>query len=95
MEGTGHSAAVLIAEDDPKTGAGSPPTRTRGYHTRTSHDGREALDVARAEAPALVVLDHLLFGADGWVVSRTLCRDPGVPILILPDRPEELAARAD
>lgn len=91
MEETGHRAAVLIAEDDQKTGAlVSTYLEREGYRTRISHDGREALEMARAESPLMVILDLILPGADGWEVCQTLRRDSDVPILILSARQEEL-----
>jgi DNA-binding response OmpR family regulator len=82
---------ILIAEDDPKTGALVAAYLEReGFRTRLAPDGRQALDLARREAPVLVVLDLMLPGADGWEVCQTLRRDSDVPILILSARQEEL-----
>jgi adenylate cyclase len=48
--------------------------------------GEVALEIARARRPALVVLDILLPGIDGWEVLRQLRGDPGladVPVVIV------------
>jgi DNA-binding response OmpR family regulator len=91
MEWTAADAPVLIAEDDPKTGVLIATYLERdGFRTRTSHDGREALALARREAPLLVILDLMLPGADGWEVCQTLRQTSDVPILILSARQEEL-----
>jgi DNA-binding response OmpR family regulator len=82
---------VLIAEDDPKTGVLVATYLEReGFRTSLSHDGREALEMARNEAPLLVILDLMLPGADGWEVCQSLRRVSDVPILILSARQEEL-----
>ncbi|QJX00813.1 response regulator transcription factor [Frigoriglobus tundricola] len=91
MEWVKRGAPVLIAEDDQKTGTLVAAYLEReGFRTRLSHDGREALDMARSETPLLVILDLMLPGADGWEVCQTLRRDSDVPIVILSARQEEL-----
>jgi len=91
MERVKWEAPVLIAEDDPKTGALVATYLEReGFRTRLSRDGREVLEMARSEAPLMVVLDLMLPGADGWEVCQTLRRNSDVPILILSARQEEL-----
>jgi DNA-binding response OmpR family regulator len=82
---------VLIAEDDQKTGTLVATYLEReGFRTQLSGDGRQALALARREAPLLVILDLMLPGADGWEVCQALRRDSDVPILILSARQEEL-----
>lgn len=91
MERINRDAPVLIAEDDPKTGALVAAYLERdGFRTLVAHDGREALALAGREPPLLVILDLMLPGADGWEVCQTLRRTSDVPILILTARQEEL-----
>ena len=47
------------------------------------HDGRAALDEARARRPDLIVLDVMMPGVDGLDVCRILRRDSDVPVLML------------
>ena len=46
--------------------------RRRGFEVVLAHDGRQALDQVRAEAPDLMLLDMDLPVMDGWTVARTL-----------------------
>jgi DNA-binding response OmpR family regulator len=47
-----------------------------GYEVIVAHDGRQALDIARREHPALVILDLMLPEIDGYRVCNTLKADP-------------------
>jgi DNA-binding response OmpR family regulator len=62
--------------------------RNEGYEVRTSADGIEALDVAAAFIPDLIVLDLGLPRLDGVEVCRRLRDDGDVPILMLTARTE-------
>lgn len=61
-----------------------------GYEVVFAGDGNEALAVARASRPDLVVLDVMLPGRDGFEVCRTLRQESSVPILLLSARGEEI-----
>ncbi len=60
-----------------------------GYAVLSAYTGPEAVRMARQESPALVVLDLMLPGMDGWDVCRTLRRESDVPIIMLTARVEE------
>jgi two-component system, cell cycle response regulator DivK len=47
----------------------------RGYEVSIAIDGEQGLVMARAEAPALILMDMSLPGLDGWEVSRRLKAD--------------------
>ena len=47
----------------------------RGYEVSIAVDGEQGLVMARAEAPALILMDMSLPGLDGWEVSRRLKAD--------------------
>jgi CheY-like chemotaxis protein len=52
-------------------------------------DGREALDVARSEAPDLILLDLMMPRVDGWTVAEELAvaeRTRRIPVLFLTAR---------
>lgn len=91
MEHVPPSGPVLIVDDDHKTVSLLVTYLEReGFRTQPSHDGRHALEMARRLAPAFVILDLMLPGADGWEVCQALRRISDVPILILSARQEEL-----
>jgi two-component system, OmpR family, alkaline phosphatase synthesis response regulator PhoP len=60
-----------------------------GFAVLTASDGSQALELARARQPDLVVLDLGLPGIDGLDVVRTLRRESIIPIIVLTARVEE------
>jgi len=63
-----------------------------GYKVGCAATGEEALRVARAELPDLVLLDLMLPGTDGLEVCKLLKSDPrtaGIPIIMLTAKGEE------
>jgi two-component system, OmpR family, response regulator ResD len=65
--------SVLVVDDEPTiTEVVSRYLERAGYSTRTAGDGRQALELAGAERPDLVVLDLMLPGMDGLEVMRHL-----------------------
>ncbi len=80
---------VLVVEDDSDIAdVLRRSLRNEGYEVRTSGDGIEALDVAAAFIPDLIVLDLGLPRLDGVEVCRRLRDDGDVPILMLTARAE-------
>ncbi|NBC97178.1 MAG: response regulator [Deinococcus-Thermus bacterium] len=63
--------------------------RAGGMRTERAADGPRALELWRAAAPDLVLLDLGLPGMDGTEVLRTLRDDSRVPVVILTARAEE------
>jgi two-component system, OmpR family, alkaline phosphatase synthesis response regulator PhoP len=60
-----------------------------GHEVIEAEDGEEALALARAEGPALVVLDKVMPKLDGFEVVRALRADAAtaaLPIVMLTDR---------
>lgn len=73
-----------------------------GYAVSVAHDGRTGLTMATEELFALIILDIMLPGLDGWTVCRTLREGrQTTPILMLtardavPDRVRGLESGAD
>ncbi|HLS89546.1 MAG TPA: response regulator [Sphingobacteriaceae bacterium] len=54
-----------------------------GYQVETAYDGDEALQVALADLPDLIILDIMLPGKDGFEVCREIRRRSAVPIIML------------
>jgi len=68
---------VLVVDDDPEIVTMVSLRLTRkGYRVVTATDGNEAIEAARRERPALVVLDVMMPGRNGWEVARALKQDP-------------------
>jgi len=76
----------------------------RGYEVVLAVDGRDGVDKARAERPALVLMDMSLPVLDGWEATRELRADPStrpIPIIALTahamagDREKAIAAGCD
>jgi CheY-like chemotaxis protein len=87
LGGAGRPRSVLVVEDDPSAvrllRAYLEP---EGYRVRVAADGELALDDARVEPPAAILLDVLLPGIDGWEVLRRLKADPvlrDIPVVIV------------
>ena len=79
---------VLVVEDDPHLAAGVMENlRAEGYEVSAASDGEQALKWLRSEACALIVLDVMLPGIDGFAVCRAL-REQGnnTPVLFLTAR---------
>ena len=76
----------------------------RGYEVVVALDGEQGLAMARAEAPALVLMDMSLPGMDGWEATRRLKVMPetrSIPVIGLTahamagDREKAIAAGCD
>lgn len=64
---------ILIVDDDPDIVETLDfALRRRGYRVRVAYDGQEALASAQTSPPALMVLDVMLPGCNGYEVSRQL-----------------------
>ena len=76
---------ILVVEDDDQTRELLRRGLEReGYCVAEAADGRVALDLLDRLCPALVVLDLLLPGADGFVLAERIQRDsPATPIVVL------------
>lgn len=81
-------ARILLVEDDPALARGvAAILRGRGYTVDVAPDGEGALDAARDEPYALIVLDLGLPDIDGVEVLRRLRRDGlKTPVLVLTAR---------
>jgi two-component system, OmpR family, alkaline phosphatase synthesis response regulator PhoP len=81
---------VLVVDDEPRIAAiAADYLRHAGYSVLTAGDGAEALALARAKRPDLVVLDLGLPRLGGLEVARTLRAETAVPIVMLTARVEE------
>ncbi|HLC33781.1 MAG TPA: response regulator transcription factor [Anaerolineales bacterium] len=61
-----------------------------GYRVRSAGSGQAALSEVRSHPPAMVILDVMLPGMDGFEVCRRLRAESQVPVLMLTARDEDL-----
>jgi DNA-binding response OmpR family regulator len=68
---------VLVVDDDPNA---LDIVRTflesKGYGVTTAKNGKEALGLLEEVDPALVLLDVMMPGMDGWEVARVIKNHP-------------------
>ncbi|MCK6452116.1 MAG: response regulator [Alphaproteobacteria bacterium] len=89
----GVGITVLAVDDDQAVHDLIGQTLSRqGYRVLHARNGREALELARRERPAVITLDVLMPQVDGWSVLSALKADPelhDIPVIlatILDDR---------
>jgi len=75
-------AKVLVADDiEAVAEAVSLCLQEQGYEVLTAFDGEEALALARAEEPDLMVLDVMMPKGDGYQVARHVREDERAGLL--------------
>lgn len=98
-------AKILLVEDNEMNrDMLSRRLEKRGYEVIIAVDGQQGVTLARAEAPALIVMDMSLPVLDGWEATRQLKAAPAtraIPIIALTahamagDRERAMEAGAD
>ena len=82
---------LLIVEDDATVrDTLALNLRAEGFECLTAGDGEEGLQLARTQAPDLILLDLMLPKLDGLSVCRMLRRTSDVPIIMLTARGTEM-----
>jgi CheY-like chemotaxis protein len=93
LAGTGTSARILVADDDPiirrliEVNLG-----LEGFVVETASGGEDALAKAKQGSPDLILLDVMMPGITGWEVARLLKEDrstAGIPVVFLSARTQE------
>ncbi|MDO5371174.1 response regulator transcription factor [Paracoccus sp. (in: a-proteobacteria)] len=97
--------SVLIADDEPNIVISLEfMLKREGHRVLVARDGAQALDLIRAERPALVLLDAMMPGMSGFEVCEAVRADPQIAatrILMLtakaraPDMARGIGAGAD
>jgi adenylate cyclase len=84
---TGETATVLVVDDEETVRELMRRFLAReGFDVVTAKDGEEGLALARQLRPALITLDVLMPGMDGWSVLQALKADPAlapIPVVML------------
>lgn len=83
---------ILVVEDEKAIVAFVQPALEReGFAVRVAGDGATALAHIRASPPALILLDLMLPGIDGFEICRRVRqREPYIPIIMLTARSDEV-----
>lgn len=97
-----HGGTVLVVEDDLDIREVMRMVlEASGYEVLEAGDGAEALVVARAHRPRLILLDLMMPGMDGFQFRESQLRDPAIaaiPVVIVsgggavPEKAAELGA---
>jgi CheY-like chemotaxis protein len=97
-----HDGPVLVVEDDLDIREVMRMVlEASGYQVLEAGDGAEALVVARAHRPRLILLDLMMPGMDGFQFRESQLRDPAIatiPVVIVsgggavPQKAAELGA---
>ena len=75
---------ILIADDEPEIrNLLRLYLENENYHVIEAEDGQRALDLLRAEQPALCILDIMMPGTDGLTCCRRIREKDNVPIILL------------
>ena len=84
---TTHGARMLVVDDSPTICAVLGKMLGQdGYHVLKATDGAAAIELARSEPPALIFLDVVMPGMNGFSVLRALRHDPrtrDIPIIMI------------
>lgn len=81
---SGHTALVLIAEDEPEIADILKAYLERqGMRTEWAQDGRRALEAHRTSKPDLVLLDVQMPLLDGWQVLSEIRHRGDTPVIML------------
>ena len=73
----GQGDLVLVIDDEAsQRELMSRFLRRQGFAVRTAADGASGIEIARASAPCVILLDVMMPGMDGWAVLKTLKADP-------------------
>ena len=91
MENLENKKTILIVDDEkPIVDILVYNLQKEGYNTLEANDGMEAVDVALAKKPDLILLDIMLPKMDGLTVCKKIKASLNVPILMLTAKDEEI-----
>jgi twitching motility two-component system response regulator PilH len=89
---TTPGARMLVVDDSPTICAVlGKMLRQDGYAVLKATDGASAIELARREQPALIFLDIVMPGMNGFAVLRALRHDPqtrDIPIVMISGNPQ-------
>lgn len=87
IAGDPHAPVLLVIDDDPTVHDLMRRAYTReGFRVATASEGEQGLRLARELHPAVITLDVMMPGMDGWTVLTALKADPElrpIPVVML------------
>jgi len=86
QEREGPATILVVDDDDRLVSSVRRVLAYEGYRVLTATSGTEGLQLARDEAPDLIILDVMLPGLDGLEIARRIQAGGGVPVLMLSAR---------
>src|SRR5690554_238133 len=57
--------------------------KREGYRVLNASDAAEALEMLEREVPDLAVVDVMMPGMDGFELTKVLCQNYGIPVILL------------
>ncbi len=82
---------ILLVDDEPNIlELAKIYLEREGFRTSQVTDGLQAVTAVKKEPPALIVLDIMLPGLDGYEVCKRIRADSDVPIIMLTARDEDI-----
>ncbi|HEX7463912.1 MAG TPA: response regulator, partial [Actinomycetota bacterium] len=84
-----HQTILVVDDEEAIAEAVRARLESEGYAVVVAADGPQAIELAAAVHPDLVVLDLMLPGMDGLEVCKEIQRGDWVPVLMLTARTEE------
>ncbi|MEE8121005.1 MAG: response regulator transcription factor [Anaerolineales bacterium] len=91
MSGQTKPYTILVVDDEPSiVDVLRYNLEKANFSVIVARDGEQALQLAEARQPDLIVLDLMLPGIDGLEVCRNLRKEDNVPIIMLTARDEEI-----
>jgi len=87
LEMANHKPLVLVIDDDPDVRELMRRSLDKdGFRVALAPDGRGGIDLAKQLKPAIITLDVMMPGMDGWAVLITLKADPAtadIPVIMM------------
>ena len=84
-----NKTKILLVDDDPNIRQlVSLYLKREGFDVEEAQRGDDALKAFKAAAPALILLDIMLPGMDGWQVCREVRKVSNIPIIMLTAKDE-------
>ena len=87
LQSAGEGSTILVVDDDPTVRDILTRQLARaGYEVLPAGNGEDALEIARRFRPAVITLDVMIPGRDGWSVLGDLKADPetrDIPVVMI------------